>query len=513
MNLKNLLLAGIWLGPVKPDMSIILKPILERIHGLYQEGITIQTPIGRKCLRAKLLCCVFDLPARAMALNLIQWNGHYGCTYCEDEGTQKSHVRLYLPDDEHNSRSEKDILKYAEKASITSPVFGVKGSSVLSPYLNIVKDTVVDYMHAVLEGVTKTLLLKFWFNGKYKDYRFYLHKEVKHIDEILLVIRPPHEFRRSPRSLEKTIKYWKASELRAWLLFYCIPILLEFLHVDYVHHLYLLVKAMHILLSPHIYSSDLLAAERMLTVFYEKVTDLYPEELCTMNVHSLIHLTQTVKNFGPLWAYSCFGFESMNGHLKKHCHGTRNVLPQLVHNLRFHQTVMDADYNAKDHEDGVRGRVKQKRLSPEFLQALNEGNYVTSNPIFPVFCRYKQNGILYKTWKNADQLRNSSVCKFLTANGTQLFGSIQYFCLSATVPVAIIAAFRPAKDAFEGVERATIPDLNLFSLTNSCVFKVEKVQQLQAVPVSSILTKCVCISIPSKPYYFIVTVPNSYEHH
>ena len=58
-------------------------------------------------------------------------------------------------------------------------------------------------------------------------------------------------------------------------------------------------------------------AENMLKLFYEKITDLYPQQICTMNVNSLIHLTQTVRNWGPLWAYSCFGFESMNGHLKK----------------------------------------------------------------------------------------------------------------------------------------------------------------------------------------------------
>ncbi len=61
-----------------------------------------------------------------------QWNGRYGCI---DEGT--------LPDDEHIVRSEKDVLDYA---SSTSPVFGVKGPSVLS------KDT---YMHSVLEEASK----------------------------------------------------------------------------------------------------------------------------------------------------------------------------------------------------------------------------------------------------------------------------------------------------------------------------------------------------------------------
>ena len=262
MDLRYLLLAGVWLGPVQPPMSLILQPVLDKIHCMYQKGIMITTPVGNKCLRAKLLCCVFDLPARAKALNLIQWNGRYGCTHCLDEGTQVSHVRLYLPNEQHTPRLEKDVLEYIKQASSSSPVFGVKGPSVLSPYLNIVKDTVIDYMHAVLEGVTKALLHKFWLNGKYRHHRFYLSTVVKQIDEILLHVRPPHKFRRTPRALEKTLSYWKASELRAWLLFYSIPILLEFLHVDYVHHLNLLVKSMHILLSSQISDSDLSAAEK-----------------------------------------------------------------------------------------------------------------------------------------------------------------------------------------------------------------------------------------------------------
>ena len=81
------------------------------------------------------------------------------------------------------------------------------------------------------------------------------------------------------------------SELRAWL--YSIPILFELLHSDYLLHTNLLVKALHILLNSEI------TAEIMLTVFYNKLLDLCPAEICTMDVHSLIHLGETVKK---LWA-------------------------------------------------------------------------------------------------------------------------------------------------------------------------------------------------------------------
>ena len=33
------------------------------------------------------------------------------------------------------------------------------------------------------------------------------------------------------------------------------------------------------------------------------------------------------------------GFESMNGHLRRNCHGTRLVLTQLIHNVRMTQLL------------------------------------------------------------------------------------------------------------------------------------------------------------------------------
>jgi hypothetical protein len=157
------------------------------------------------------------------------------------------------------------LLKWAKDAEANGkPIFGLKGKSVLSPYLNIAKDVPVDYMHAcmhavhaVLEGVSRTLLLNFWFNGQYRFHRFYLGAELKEIDKMLLRIKPPHEFRRTSRAIQKFVKYWKAAEWRAWLLCYVFPLLMHFLPADYVHHLCLLVSSIHILLGSKISVTDL----------------------------------------------------------------------------------------------------------------------------------------------------------------------------------------------------------------------------------------------------------------
>ncbi|XP_033726289.1 uncharacterized protein LOC117315956 [Pecten maximus] len=48
-----------------------------------------------------------------------------------------------------------------------------------------------------------------------------------------------------------------------------------------------------------------------------------------MNIHMLKHLPEFVLLHGPLFHYSCFGFESMNNHLKNMIHGTRFVNDQI----------------------------------------------------------------------------------------------------------------------------------------------------------------------------------------
>ncbi len=48
-----------------------------------------------------------------------------------------------------------------------------------------------------------------------------------------------------------------------------------------------------------------------------------------MNVHMLTHLAFHVRNWGPLWSYSCFSFESVNGQIRKLFHGTRDMSEQV----------------------------------------------------------------------------------------------------------------------------------------------------------------------------------------
>ena len=153
---------------------------------------------------------------------------------------------------------------------------------------------------------------------------FYLGKHIKQINKKAKEIKPPSEFTHSIRPLE-TISYWKASEYRSWLLH---PLLKALLPSEYVNHLALLVCAMYILLSDCITPADLSTADRMLNTFYQLLPELYPEEMCKPNAHSLIHICPFVNPLGPI--APIVAYTKWRSRLKAHTRYYVFAMPKLL---------------------------------------------------------------------------------------------------------------------------------------------------------------------------------------
>ena len=122
------------------------------------------------------------------------------------------------------------------------------------------------------------------------------------------------------------------SEFKSWLLFYSMPVLRGILSPVYLAHYSLLVASIHMLSSHCVSASDMDASEVYLNTFYRCSVILYGklvlfliigcnlllfvgDKFATMNVHMLSHLIESVRCWGPLWLYSCFSFEGMNGYI------------------------------------------------------------------------------------------------------------------------------------------------------------------------------------------------------
>jgi hypothetical protein len=161
---------------------------------------------------------------------------------------------------------------------------------------------------------------------------------LQQIDSYLLKITIPNVFSRKPRSLAEH-KSWKANELRSWLLYYSVPILKGVLADLYYVHFLLLSAAIYLLTRETVGEEEITTASEYLEDFCTEAEFLYGPTFCTMNVHLLRHLPAVARRWGPLWGFSCFWFESLNGELKKFIHGTRYINTQVASAIRMFQNM------------------------------------------------------------------------------------------------------------------------------------------------------------------------------
>ena len=88
---ENTWLAGLWHGNSKPDMNRFFysfRSDLEKLSNVVQIFIpSINETIN---VRAVLIAGTCDTPARCECLNLTNFNGRYGCSFCLIEGVSVS---------------------------------------------------------------------------------------------------------------------------------------------------------------------------------------------------------------------------------------------------------------------------------------------------------------------------------------------------------------------------------------------------------------------------------------
>ena len=544
----NIITCGLWVGQTKPNMDILLPPILQNIDYLNALGMPFQTPEGTDVVvRVALLFGVFDLIAKAQVLNMKQFNGSYGCATCLHPGVRVFHGTQVYPPGEFPLRTEEGIHRAFEEGQQSGEIIeGIKGISPLKPHLNLVDDVPNDYMHCVLEGVVRWLL-KAWTEPKHHKKPFSIRKFLDVLDQSLLKQRPPHELSRSPRSIKFHLSYWKASELRTWLLFYSLPLLLHVLPPLYFHHFSLLVCSMHLLLQTRLSVVQTRAAEEMLQDFCSFLPELYGLSGCTMNAHCLIHLPYFVRKWGPLWTHSAFPFESMNGALTNMVHSTRKIAEQLSFSLDVKLSLQEIyvhleekdtdkllDYLKYTSNNQSKKIVKLKHgyalstvaeydLAPVEYDGARKLSNLASTRI-KIFHKLLYNGIiLHSTIADEGTKRNSSYCCYRDVNtNEECFGEIQKFgeC-SSLGTIAFIKKIHKTQSNI--LKKSGKPCRQLLdthaeiSLISQFIIEVNPHHDgaIQCIPIPSIVSNCILIEPTiqsSTSNMYIVKIPNNYEH-
>ena len=59
----------------------------------------------------------------------------------------------------------------------------------------------------------------------------------------------------------------------------------------------------------------------------------------TYNVHQLLHICDSVYNWGPFWAHSAFSFELANHQLLLAIHSATGVILQIIRSLNIQYSI------------------------------------------------------------------------------------------------------------------------------------------------------------------------------
>jgi len=344
---EHVLLTSLWFGGSKPSMNVFLEPFVEEVRELDRTGFSWTRSKDKVVFTTKVraLIGVCDSVARPTLQGFTQYNGKYGCSFCFDSGVYveqgAGHTRVYPFEIDSELRTPKLVIELAERAiSVNKIVLGVKGPSILSllPGFDIIQGLVPDYMHSVLLGVVRQLA-RLWFDSTNSAELFYISTAKQRlIDVALNSIRPPCNISRTPRSISMR-KFWKAHEWYMWLLYYSLSVLKSFLPKKFYMHYALLVEGVSILLKDSIAQALLDHSDNVLTQFVIDFQSLYGLNNVSFNVHLCLHLTSSVRAWGPLWAHSAFVFESFNGSLLNMIKGTQAVPIQICKSFALHRSI------------------------------------------------------------------------------------------------------------------------------------------------------------------------------
>lgn len=100
----------------------------------------------------------------------------------------------------------------------------VKGPTSLSKIVpDYVKSTAIDVMHCVFQGTTKKLI-SLWFEIENRTQAYSLVAFTNVVDDKIKRLSMPSFLPRIPRKVADH-SYWKASELKLFLLVYSLPVL------------------------------------------------------------------------------------------------------------------------------------------------------------------------------------------------------------------------------------------------------------------------------------------------
>lgn len=303
---ENILIAGLYCGPQKPDIPVIMSILAEEIQTLQQNGIYLWHKSELLHFSPTILFCSCDSPARAEVQNC-KPSGFFSCPCCLQEGqsiknieTGKSYIRFLKIQNPAKKRTHQDALSIGSdilNGKYSTNTNGLKGLSCMIAFANfdLVDSFAIDYMHGVCIGILP-LMIDIWMGKKkvvYAENEIYRFKKLTmqqrlELNRRIMALKPPVKINHKPRSILDR-SFYTANEFRSLLLYYLRFAVYGLLDKEIIQHFTLLSDAIYILSKSVISKIEIVTADAMLNKFVDKFESFYGINSVTMNLHMLRH--------------------------------------------------------------------------------------------------------------------------------------------------------------------------------------------------------------------------------
>lgn len=313
---------AVYCGVGKPNLEIYLRSLLRELETFKLHGLVCNK--GRKIFLGGVTF-ICDAPARAFLQCIKGHSGFYGCGYCRNHG-KYIEDRVVFPSIDFEKRNDDDYREFRESNQISL--------SPLAAIVPLYSSFPPEYMHLVCLGVVRKLFNYYFSYTKGQRLPCRLSSTQKQqINNDILCLRAftPCEFQRKPRSLSD-LQYFKASEFRAFLLYFGPIVFRKYLDGKYYSHFLKLHFAVTVF-SSNEFKSFYNHAFQCLRLFVYEMKELFGEQSMSYNVHVLLHLYDFVEMNGPLDRFSSFPFESYFYLLKRKIKASNCVFKQTVNQL------------------------------------------------------------------------------------------------------------------------------------------------------------------------------------
>ena len=344
---ENILVLGIIPGPTEPSKNInsYLDPLVSDLKLLWT-GVNIKINGKPTTIRAAISCLACDVPAARKVGGFVGHNANKGCNKCLKEfpvetfgenpdysGFKKSEweprchgIHVWYANQQKCAKTEK------ERKGLES-MHGARYTSLYAlPYYNAISSCIIDPMHCLFLGIAKHCFKVWLLVGVLQD------DCLSDVQAKVDSFKCPAGIGRIPYKIASKVSGLKADQWKNWTMYFSLYALKSVLpYRDYDCWL-CFVKICTKICQRKIETDQLHVIDNMIEDFCTKFQQLYGKKHLTPNMHLLAHITDCIRDHGPVYAFWLYAFERLNGVLGSFSTSQHDVSVQIMRKLNSMQS-------------------------------------------------------------------------------------------------------------------------------------------------------------------------------